>query len=137
MSRAIPSLFILIGATLLLAACAAIPEQQKLDLLDGTLRSYEKAIRWGKFETANSFRKGGARQSLPTDFAALAEIRVSSYEVMERTVAPDKSQAVQTVTIKYYHSDHPVERTVMDRQEWRYDALKRAWHLNGDLPAFQ
>jgi len=122
---------------LLMAACAAIPERQKLDLLDGTLRAYEKTIRWGQFETANSYREGAASQSPPADLAALVEIRVSSYEVMERTVAPDKSQAMQTVTIKYYHSDHPIERTIMDRQEWRYDALKRAWYLNGGLPAFQ
>ena len=121
---------------LIIAGCASISNQQKLSILDESTRTYGNAIRWSYFELADSFRKEQHRSAQETDFSGLKKIRITSYEVLSRNMSENSIQAVQTVEIKFYYLSDMIEKTVIDKQEWKYDINDEKWYLNSNLPHF-
>jgi hypothetical protein len=113
-----------------LAGCAG--GLTRKDRLDYTLRAYERSIRWSQFDAASGFEAGG-RAAVPD---RLQRIKVTSYDVVESTLADDKERAQQTVRIRYYDTDDMRERIAIDHQDWRYDTAKEKWVLQSGLPPF-
>jgi hypothetical protein len=120
-----------------LGACSTLHEQRRSDLLDSSLRGYEKAIRWSEFEVANTFRKDGDKSEPVPDFQALRDIRVTSYDVTTRDVDEDKTEARQSVRIGYYNVNYLREKTLTDKQHWLFDEEAKRWYLDGSLPVFE
>ena len=121
---------------LFIAGCASMSNQQMMDTLNETTRNYGDAIRWNYFELANNFRKepDGSRQE--TDFSALKKLRVTAYEVLNRSLSDNHIQAGQTVEIKFYRMSDMIEKTIIDRQDWQYDINDKKWYLHSSLPNF-
>lgn len=121
---------------IVLVGCASLANKEKLSSLEISTDRYGDAIRWGYLEMADGFRKGSDKDRRTTDFSKLKNIRVTSYEVLNRTIADNYLDATQHVEIKYYYIDQMIEKTIIDIQLWKYDHEEEAWFLHGNLPYF-
>lgn len=128
-TRSIPWL----ACGLLLSACATTAD--RLEHLDRVQHDYEKAIRWAQFDAAISFRKLEPGEPIPST-AALKNVRVTRYTVNNSSLGADKMSATQVVTINYYRTDTSRERSVVDRQQWKYFSDDKHWYLMTPLPEF-
>ncbi len=122
-----------------IAGCASMETQQRLSSLDMTARQYGDAVRWGHYDVAIDFFKPGNTEG-PDNFTPVASnignIKLTSYEPVNRTLSKDTFEAHQTVEIKYYLINQMIERTLLDRQIWRYDTEDDRWYLHSGLPQF-
>ena len=101
------------------------------------LSEYGAAIRWGEFDRAQEFVDPIHRAEHPItdlDRERFKLIQVSGYEVKHASATADGLQ--QTVEIRVINKLTQSERTLTDRQTWRWDeAGKRFWLMSG-LPDF-
>lgn len=119
---------------LLLTACATLKD--RIDQLEQVQRDYEGAVRWGHFDSAYAMHRN-ADGSVPAPSQRLSNYKVTSYQVMSRSVADDKNAADQTVQIKYYNADYLRESTLTLQQHWRYDAPTHTWLVTSAPPEFE
>ncbi len=124
---------------ILITGCATMEAEQRLSYLDMTTAKYGDAVRWGHYETANSFKSpGAAKQSIDGNpgTSYTGSIRVTSYDPVDRKLLSDNFEARQIVEIKYYFINQMIERTLLDTQIWRYDLEDDRWYLHSNLPNF-
>lgn len=119
--------------SLLLGACATTYD--KMDKLNQTLRGYEKALRWAKFDMAHSFRKfdAGKETSPP---AHLKNIRITVYDVTRQHFDEKTMTAELTVSISYYNVENLREHSLQDKQSWKFFPEQKRWYLMSELPGF-
>ena len=46
-------------------------------------------------------------------------------------------QAMQAIGIRYYHTERLKEKSLVDRQKWKYDEEDKTWYLESGLPDFK
>lgn len=68
------------------------------------------------------------------DLERLRLFRVTSYVVRSTGVFDEGMTARQTVEIRLFNNNQAVERTIVDEQEWRYNAESKRWRLHSGLP---
>lgn len=115
-------------------SCTYAPEE--LMSLDKTLSAYERAIRWRDFTFAREL------QSKPENVSdyqrqRLKNVRVTSYKVIKKVIAPDYSKTELVVDIRYYFDNSVVERVITHRQTWSHDKAKNRWQLETAFPNFK
>ena len=133
MTKYILSIFILI-----VTGCATMNEREMLKSLEAVTDKYENSIRWGNYEAANSFiEKSEESKHNTLDFKRLRKIKVSLYSVRNRDVEKEELRAMQVVEIRYYHIDYMIEKVLIDKQLWEYDASEEKWHLKSGFPDFE
>ncbi len=120
-------------AALLLSACAT--QGEMMDNLNKTLRGYEKAVRWAKFDAAYSYHKWKVDQEA-TIPANMENIRVTKYESSGQKFDQQKLVMKQTVTLHYYNTDDLRERRLKHRHEWKYFPESKRWYLISDPIVF-
>jgi hypothetical protein len=121
---------------LLLAACATGPtgSVSKRDLI---LEGYGAAIRWNDFDGAMEFIDPFYRQEHPLDDfqrERYKQIQVTGYEVRNIALSPDGMTLQQNVELRLINRHTQVERTLLDRQRWRFDPISKRWWLESGLP---
>ena len=119
---------------IMLSACASTYD--KMDKLNSTLRGYEKALRWAKFEMAYSFHKWDTEEQ-PSIPEYLKNIRLTSYSASNQNFNEDKMTATQSVSIRYYNQNNLRERSLEDKQRWKYFSDKKRWYLISKPPTFE
>lgn len=131
--KALPRLFTLL-LLVLLSACAGTGGDK---VRQSALSEYGAAIRWGEFDRAQEFVDPIHRAEHPItelDRERFKLIQVSGYEIKHASATADGLQ--QTVEIRVINKLTQSERTLTDRQTWRWDeAGKRFWLMSG-LPDF-
>jgi hypothetical protein len=70
-----------------LSGCAAVDDSKKTITYDKALWQYETAIRWVDFSTANSLRRLEDSSAYTPDLKTLKDIKVTSYNVINRTTS--------------------------------------------------
>ncbi|HZP67030.1 MAG TPA: hypothetical protein VFB32_12040 [Rudaea sp.] len=125
-----------IGLLLVCAGCGEMSTHSKSDVLTTTLLAYANALRWGDFEQAQSFVDPETLKTHPLseiDRERYKQVRVASYN--ERPVVPvGHDEVQQIVEIGILNVNTQTERTIVDRQLWRYDEKTKHWHLVSGLP---
>ena len=121
-------LFLLLAG---LTGCATKTTEQ---VLQSTLRSYERVLRWGDIAKTNNFRKEPISLSA-AEKQKFKFIKVTSYDVQNITRPDDLTVKVE-VALRYYHKDYAREKTIEDHQVWQHDAKKKLWFLSSPLPKF-
>ena len=116
-----------------LASCAVSPDP--METLDSSVRSYERAIRWGAFQRAKSFHK---HSPVLSDFERrrMKLYRVTGYNVLQHST-PDKFNSHLLVEIKYYKNDMPVVKTIVSKQHWKREKESKVWYLDSPYPKFK
>ena len=102
---------------------------------DEALNLYASAIRWGSLETAADFQNPAHRTRI--DEAWMKNIHVSSYDTIYMKSDSGSNILEQTVKIHYYIEPEGVDKSITDRQVWRYDNDQGKWILDTALPAFR
>ena len=124
----------LLLVVLLLAACGG-PRGAK-NLLDAALYDYSAAIRWNDFGGASTFLDPETLAQHPVtalDMQRYQQIQVTGYYVKgTEQVGPNELR--QLVEIKLVNRHTQAERTVLDRQHWRFDTAQQRWWLTSGLP---
>lgn len=125
---------ILFIAIMLLPACATTADH--MDRLNISLNAYEKAIRWGDFETAYAMHQWGleGQPALPEQ---LPHIRVTHYEIKDRHFDKPTMTARQTATIRYYNAESSRVRTLKNEQQWEYHKDNKRWYQTSKPPVFE
>ncbi|MBW2174109.1 MAG: hypothetical protein JRF64_05605 [Deltaproteobacteria bacterium] len=129
--------YVLSLCILLLVGCATYQGLSRLGSLESTSKAYGKAMRWGEYQLASSFIKTQGTDGENPNLKELEMIKITSYKPTEQNTSEDKLQAHQTVEIKYYNTDCLIEKTLIDKQLWEYDAKQKAWYLQSALPDFK
>ena len=122
---------------LLLSGCAAVDDSKKTITYDKALWKYETAIRWVDFGTANSLRRLEDVNAYTPDVETLQHIKVTSYNLLNKTLSEDNAEARLTVEIVYYNDRSMKLITIIDNQIWRYDSAIKDWYLATPLPPFK
>lgn len=129
--------YILGLCVLLLVGCASVQGAFRVAKFDEVSSTYEKAIRWKRYDVAKGFIKGREPEHKEPTLEALNKIRVTSYKVLNRGISEDNLRVEQTVRIAYHSTDQPTERSLVDTQLWEYDETQETWYLESGLPDFR
>ncbi|WP_049621038.1 hypothetical protein [Frateuria defendens] len=125
---------LLVLAVSLLAGCASDVRNQALIK---TLNAYANTLRWGDFQTALQFLDPQVLKDHPPsalDMARYQQLRVSDYNDDQGPVPSGENEVHQVVVINLINQHTQSERSVIDRQTWRYDPEKKHWWLMSGLP---
>jgi hypothetical protein len=120
-----------------LSGCAAVDDSKKTITYDKALWQYETAIRWVDFNTANSLRRLEDSSAYSPDPKILRNIKVTSYNVVNRTVSEDHAEVRLAVEIVYYNEGSMKLATIIDNQIWKYDPAIKGWYITTPLPPFK
>lgn len=123
----------LIIAAIILAGCATAEKDTRMDALNNTTDNYRNAIRWGLYDIADNLTEADGNKD-NSNLERLKKIKVTDYKTVRQDVSEDGKEAKHIVEIKYYHIDYMIEKTIIDRQVWKYNTEKKTWHLQGGLP---
>ena len=125
-------LLFIMSALSSLFSCAT---QDEMQMLDSSLRSYERAIRWGDFTRAKSFHKNAPSLN-DIERRRLKFYRVSAYNVLSEEVPNDMNAFLQ-VEIKYYKNERPVIKTIVVNQRWKRLDDSKIWYVDSAFPKFK
>ena len=117
--------------------CAGCATDQRNQALVTTLNAYASTLRWGDFQSAQQFVDPKVREAHPLsslDLARYGQVRVTGYDEGAGPVPDGENQVRQVVQISLVNVNTQSERTVVDRQSWRYDPEKKRWWLMSGLP---
>lgn len=121
---------LILATSVWLAGCGEDPRKQSMS---GTLRLYERSIKWGVYSDAQLMvSQPRSREQLEE----YADIKVISYEVVQQELSDDLDELKQEVEIKFYHNQQGVIKTLRDHQRWTYDEERKVWELQSGLPDF-
>ncbi len=129
MTRALARL----AAIALLALLVACGGGAKRSPLEQALYTYSSTIRWSEFDKALVFVDPEAPAPDPLAMERLKQYQVSGYDVRSSEKVGD-AEYLQTVELRVVNRHTQAERTVTDRQRWRYDAEAKRWWLASGLP---
>jgi len=121
---------------LLLTGCAGLRGMERLTLLDDTSLLYERALFTGNYRAAHRFIKSDENSQTP-DFYRLKKMKVSSYNLVDKTTSPDNKKAQRIYEIGYFNEDYLVEKLIIDEQRWEYDDEIEQWYIRSGLPKFK
>lgn len=125
---------LLLVVVALLAACAS--ERGARNLLTSALYDYSAAVRWNDFTGAATFLdpETVARRPLTAlDMQRYAQIQVTGYYV-KGSEQISQHELRQLVEIKLVNRHTQAERSILDRQHWRFDPTRQRWWLTSGLP---
>lgn len=118
-----------------LTACAA-PQDELQDYEFAVIR-YEKALRWQDLDLLIAFHKNERNSVTAEQRKHLKQFRVTAYNVVQKSMAPDHLHATQVVEVKYYNTDYQIVRDMTLHNDWEYDEKNRQWYLTNPLPVFK
>ena len=119
---------------LLLGGCAT---DQRNDVLTTTLNAYASTVRWGDFNAALQFVDPKVREAHPIpplEMARYQQYKVSGYDEGKGPTPNGQLEVTQVVQLNLVNVNTQSERTVTDRQTWRYDEQGKHWWLVSGLP---
>jgi len=122
---------------LIALSCAGCATDQRNQALITTLNGYANTLRWADFQSAQQFVDPKVREAHPLtslDLARFQQVRVTGYDEGAGPVPDGENQVRQVVQISLVNLNTQSERTVIDRQSWRYDPQTKRWWLMSGLP---
>lgn len=131
--RRIATLCVFAGFVLL-AGCAT---DQRNTTLTATLNAYGSTVRWGDFASAEQFvdpKVRAAHPLTPIELSRFKQYRVSDYDDGQGPAATGENEAQQVVRIGIVNLNTQAERSLVDKQTWRYDPKAKHWWLTSGLP---
>jgi hypothetical protein len=128
---------LLISLFLVLAGCASMSANSRMDQYDKISLGYERAMTWSDFTLAYSATKAAQASQLFPDASGYADIKVTSYD----PAAPQLSQEGMTIKrvarIRYVHTTRMTELNLVTEEEWRYSDEAGRWFLYSGFPKFK
>ena len=124
-------------ASSFLVGCQRAQNEKQASSLEESHKMFGKLLRWQEYEAASRYIVVRESQVQPLDLESLDEIRVTSYEVVDKLIIQDKNEAVITVKIEFYQDDTARVYSLRDEQNWWYSQEQERWFLDDTLPDFR
>ncbi|NNE38320.1 MAG: hypothetical protein HKN08_08445 [Gammaproteobacteria bacterium] len=121
---------------MLLLSCGGTVERQKLETLNSAIDDYAYALRWGRTDDAVSYHVNEDGSQPGIDSSIMDSVRVTGFEIRERTVNPEQTEATVKGELNYYHDNSATLRTLEYDQHWWYEPESKQWLLDSDFPEF-
>lgn len=121
---------------LCLLAGTAEARSKKDKAMDQVLMDYAATLRWGGFEQGIAFIDPAIRAERPissVDLNRYRQVRVSYYH-QQSPVLVSKTEIQVLAEIGIINNHNQNERSVIDRQIWRWDEKQKRWWLMSGLP---
>ncbi len=128
---------VLMLAVVMLAGCAAARNSDRARILDETLKAYGSHVRWGHYEAATQFLDPDKRpkpRQLEFAINRLEQVRITGYRIVAQPMAAEPNSYIQVAELRLANRHTAVERSVADRQVWRWDEEAERWWLMTGLP---
>lgn len=122
---------------LCLVVTPAEARSKKDKAMDQVLMDYAATLRWGGFEQGLAFIDPEVRQAKPISSVELnryRQVRVSYYH-QQSPVEVSKTEIQVLAEIGVINNHNQSERSVIDRQTWRWDEKAKRWWLMTGLPS--
>lgn len=126
-----------LALVLLLAACGV--QRADVKALEATLSSYGSVMRWGKAEQAVPFLDPELPEAArPSDLELERwnQLQVAGWREQPYAMFGE-TRATQVVEIDLVNRHTQKLKTLVDRQEWRWDAEAQRWWLTSGLPKLE
>jgi hypothetical protein len=120
--------------SLLLPGCQSVQFKDRQSSLEDSLRAYDSTIRWGNIADAYAFLTPELAKQTPVP-DGLENIRVTQYWQQGSPEMGDNTASIN-VGIRYIHQDRQVERTLSDKQQWRF-LEGVGWRRSNPIPEFR
>lgn len=128
---------ILLSLSLLLVSCNGVNIKQQVRTLDEAITEYNTSLRWGMYKNVDAYNKSADGISTPVNREAMKDIRITGYEVMEKHLNSDATEAIVKGQINYYNNEFGTLRKVPFEQKWWYDTESNHWFVEGAMPEFK
>lgn len=129
--------FLLLFVTLILVSCNGGNIKRQISSLDDAITEYNKSLRWSMFNDLDAYNRTPDGKELPINRDAMKDIRITGYEVTDKTLNPDATKATVKGEISYYNNEYGVLKKIPYEQEWWYDAGIKHWFTDSPLPEFK
>ena len=93
--------------------------------------SYTQMMRWGDFERASAFVDPEERERFFREAEALADVRVSDYEIGSLDIEDDTASV--RVRYRVYSLASLYESEVLEVQDWYFDEDEGRWQVRPKL----
>lgn len=127
---------LIVLAVMFCSACASTGGDSRK--LEQALYAYAGAIRWGDLAGAMAFVDPELREKLKPSSVQqqrMEQLQITGYYVQGSEQASE-TELRQVVEIRLVNRHTLVERSVIDRQVWRWKEADKAWWLTTPLPDF-
>lgn len=130
----IPRIGTIVLAVALLAGCASDTREKVLQV---TLDTYAAAMRWSDFNRVLSLVHPDSlpdRARLDFIMQRYQQVRVTGYRVTSTLPGSEPDTVMQEAQVRLSNRHTAVERTIIDRQVWWWDAEQERWWLKSGPP---
>ncbi len=119
---------------LLPSACGRVQTREHEVLLDGAVRTFTSAVRWGDTRTVASML--APRDGTPPAVGAdtFTGVKVTDYQV--ELVPVNDAEVMMSARFSYYLENTATVRRLEYRGLWWFDESRRGWRLDGPAPEF-
>jgi len=125
---------LLLGLAILLSGC---PKTKVEKDLSETLLQYETIVRWAQWDATVEFVSPEYQEKHPItrlELDRLRLFRVTQYVVRSSVPIDGGLGLIQNVEIRMFNKNQARERTIVDKQLWKYNDLTGRWLLHSGLP---
>jgi hypothetical protein len=125
---------LLLSLATLLTGCPQTKEDKDLS---ETLKQYETIVRWAQWDAAIDFVSMEYQEENPItrlDLDRLRLFRVTQYVVRSSAPIDDGNGLIQVVEIRMFNKNQARERSIIDKQYWKYNEETERWKLHSGLP---
>lgn len=130
MVRSLLKLILVFSLVSVLPSCSITPDA--MEMLDRSMRSYERTFRWGDFDGAKAFHKNESTLS-ELKRRRLKLYRVTGYDTLQSSIL-DRYNAISLVEIKYIKIDRQVIKSIRAKLHWKRDKETNAWYIDSRFP---
>ena len=120
---------------LMLAGCAGLAQQSRLENFSETTDAYEQALLIADYYLAAKYINPLKIDQTP-DLKKYKNIKIVEYQITHVNVSTDQMEIKQEVKIQYFLLNSNRLRTSHDSQIWHYQPKHKAWFLETGLPVF-
>lgn len=118
-----------------LVACASFSTKKKMERLDETVKMFEHALMRSNFMSAVQFLED--TEAMPQNYHDLKKtIKIVNFKPIRVSVSDDNLEVDRDVEIQFFRMDRNILKSIMYRQQWRYQEDIKKWRLTSTLPEF-
>ena len=129
----------LLSSLLVIAACS-MPFMVRKEF-DKSSGEYGRMLRWQELErAADTYVAASLRDEYRKRIVAARDVKVVDYRIKSVQCDPKGKKGEVTMELDYFASPSTTVKTVVDRQQWRYEdgaGEKKGWRLESLLPEFR
>ncbi|MCB1744596.1 MAG: hypothetical protein KDK91_29790 [Gammaproteobacteria bacterium] len=119
----------------LLTGCSSLDKRNRMSQLDTAVRQYARAIRWERFEVAQSLIRPRT-EAPPENPIDMPEMDVTADESRIVNISPNGNEAVVDYSFEYVLDRQNRTRHTTQQVLWYWDEKADRWFIDGSLPKF-